>query len=485
MWSCFKLFMESKMLGSSQDADLQATRRDTTAHSVQRVAKKGRQQASSQPKSTTEDVPPSPSTSVAEDSTIQELAKTAREQAEETRKQQEEAALNTSGVTIDGKRVEIFSPASAAETPMIPGVEQAQNQQGSAFVGTPDKLPETPFHPTNDDVNVFQQRLDSVQERLKATVTHTKEDRLSPVTQTAVEPEVSVVNQPEVPVVKNDPLALRHQAEEALEDNYHQSEITQLAFTEKLVLKKLGLAANSSPTPREMLVSYADGNKYSSRRSHREQVREILDNADFDSFSTEQIAEEIAKPFITDNDSTVVATSVNTLDPNGTLALMLRYFDAKAELEYQQAVQSNADIIIEPDSADKEAFYKFLRRKAFNAAVNKLDLKPEELRGLTEKQLVEKLIRAYTTPASFLTRAFSNRHHAAMLNQILAAEHNDADDYYTAIRDKIITDGIDINPQGTLAMLLNGLDYLAKYDMPGELMQSDTELVRTTEMNVM
>ena len=221
---------------------------------------------------------------------------------------------------------------------------------------------------------------------------------------------------------------------------------TEAQYRKMLLLKKLGLA-DEGISIKGLLQAYVNAPRFSNRH-HKLLIHHFLSLIDSNDPSHVDDPAKVAEYL---RDQTHEHSTI------GTFALMLRYFDALKPSS------------ISPSSALKK---KMFMEKSFYALVDKLGLKPEVCVRLNGKMLAEKIISAYITPPSFLGR-FNNRHHAALMTAV--GLRSDAREYYDAIRDKILDENISINPQGTLAMLLNALQYIADYLSQAERIMEDVQ----------
>lgn len=216
-------------------------------------------------------------------------------------------------------------------------------------------------------------------------------------------------------------------------------------FTQQMMLKKLGLTHRSSITGKEILESYANNKQWFANRSHRERITKILPNIG-KSITNRQIATLIRDSF----------EHGETINPNGTLALILRYLDP-----------------VLPESDKLKIGYLALLQ-----ATNKLGVQNENLRSKPPLELAEDLINAYIVPTSFFHRHFTNRHHAQLLKDLCLHECKNVLECYGRILGEV--ENKDIDPQGTLAMLINALKYLTT--APTHEVQMD-EIPQATSLN--
>lgn len=210
------------------------------------------------------------------------------------------------------------------------------------------------------------------------------------------------------------------------------SRLVELEFilAKKLMIKKLGLEIKPGVEASDeyILHSYVNGKTFSSNRNHKDKIREILTP----NLTTAEYVRKIRQSF----------ANTNALNPNGTLALILRYFSAKMVKE-------------SIDTKDSASFYNEIGELTITAVADKLGVSHK---GLSTDDFAYKLVTEYITPTSFLKR-FNNRHHSDILNSI-PKEQNTAKGIYEAILNQI-NEKTEINPIGTLAMLLNALKQLS------------------------
>lgn len=240
-----------------------------------------------------------------------------------------------------------------------------------------------------------------------------------------------------------DPLCIgkltRDQEREFNQNRENLSKAEEQEFTKQSMIKKLVLPyLEESISGYLILKSYIEDKKFSANRTYRDRITKILPTID-DNMSNKAIAEKIRSEF----------RPGETVNPNGTLALILRYLD--------------------PNPGEDNLN---MGRLALEQAADKLSVKVNNKKSSLEK--AHELIETYITPDSFFHRHFTNRHHQQWLKRLNLYECTTAQQCYSRILHKVIVDKIDVDPQGTLAMLLNALKYLAS--SPEVLAENDVQM---------
>ena len=180
-----------------------------------------------------------------------------------------------------------------------------------------------------------------------------------------------------------------------------------------------------------------------------------------DRLSAESIAGRIRK------------TVEKSINPKGTLAIILRYLDAKVrhetlnnsqEQRLSSAPEATSQLPVQRcvslDLMNQEK--ATLSADSLTALAKELGVKAADYRGKSEEEISKIMINAYITPSSFMQR-LNNRHHAALLQNVDFSDCHTVHDYYDKILDTV--KDVDFNPKGALAMLVNGLRHLATYNL--------------------
>ena len=221
------------------------------------------------------------------------------------------------------------------------------------------------------------------------------------------------------------------------------SEVAALKISHKWLCKKLHLPyhAETSIPLRDLLRTYVQKNTMFAFRHHRDTIKMVLQT--FPHADEKMLLNKLQRLLI---------YSGKSINPQGTLALILRYIDAKNNA-LDNGIDRNGNLIA--------AHTASMNQEVYDQIKNKLDIHTS-LPDLSFVGKAKQVLEAYCN------KPFLSRRHDAniiLVNQVLTKldiqKDISAQNYYDELVIKIARHADKISPQGTLAMVLKALEGLA------------------------